>query len=95
MTATTILMDYELNVPTPDEDVNEVLREARELTGKDWQVVVRNHSDKRLFSSPRLFQSWQLCVYVGGCFPYQAIMCATERDTIFAYLAGVVSGASK
>jgi hypothetical protein len=92
MVATTTLMDYERNKPTLDEDVDYVLAEARNLTGKDWQVCVTTHRDKRLFSKDRVFKTWELLVYVGGCLPWQSLMCAKDRDTVFAYLAGVVSG---
>lgn len=92
MVATTTLMDYERNQPTHDDDVDFVLGEARRLTGKDWQVLVTENRDRRLFQKDRVFKTWQLLVYSGGCLPWQVLMCAKDRDTVFAYLAGVVTG---
>lgn len=93
MVATTTLMDYELNQSSSDSEIDRVLEEARRVSGKDWQVVVTVHNDKRLFTKDRVFKTWMLCVHIGGCLPWQVITCANDRDTIFAYLAGVVSGA--
>ena len=92
MVATTTLMDYERNKSTLDEDVDYVLSEARKLTNKDWQVRVTVHREKRWFREDRVSKTWELLVYVGGCLPWQVLMCAKDRDTVFAYLAGVVSG---
>lgn len=92
MVATTTLMDYELNKSSLDSEIDRVIDEARSVSGKDWQVIVTVHHDKRLFAKDRVFRSWMLCVHVGGFLPWQVITCANDRDTVFAYLAGVVSG---
>ncbi|MFP3979125.1 hypothetical protein [Marinobacter sp. KMM 10035] len=92
MVATTTLMDHQLNRSSLDAEVDYIIDEARRLSGKDWQVIATVHRDQRLFRKPRVYWRWQLLVYVGGCLPWQVITCAKDRDAVFAYLAGVVSG---
>lgn len=92
MVATTTLMDYELNRSSGNYEIDTLLQDVRDITGRNWQVIVNEHRDKRLFSKDRVFKTWRLYVYVDGCLPWQEIMCAHDRDTIFAYLAGVITG---
>ncbi|EDM46243.1 hypothetical protein MDG893_05054 [Marinobacter algicola DG893] len=93
MVMTTGLSDFEKDLPTGDREVDEVLAEAREVTGKDWQVTVTRNSEARLFRSPKITERWQLYVYVGGFLPWQVLGCASCKRSVFAYLCGVVSGA--
>lgn len=93
MVATTTLMDYERNKSSMDYDIDTIIDEARRVSGKDWQVTINVHRERRMFRKERVSRHWQLLVHVGGCLPYQVITCAYDRDTVFAYLAGVVSGA--
>ena len=92
MVATTILCEWEMNVPTEDRDIDDMLSVVRELTGKDYQVVVRRNEDRRLFSKNRVWYDWQLYVQVGGMLPWQVILCANTRHSIFAYLCGIING---
>lgn len=92
MVATTTLMDHELNKSTHDPEVDRLIEEARRVSGKNWQVIVTKHRDERFFAPTRISKNWQLCVYIGGCLPWQVITCAKDRDTVFAYLAGVIAG---
>lgn len=92
MVCTTTLANWEIDVPTGDVDIDEALDEARKLTGKDLQVVVTKNEDRRVFARNRVWDSWQLYVKVEGIFPWQVMMCANSRETIFSYLCGMVNG---
>ena len=95
MVATTILADWELNQPTGDDEIDELLSEARKLTSQDLQIVVTHNEDRRLFSKNRVWDTWQLYSYCGGMLPWQVMMCAFNRETVFAYLCGMVNGSMK
>ena len=93
MVATTLLMEYELDQPTGDSEIDEALGEARKLTGKDWQVVVTKRQENRPFRKAVVVENWQLYARVAGVFPWQVMMCASTKKTVFAYLCGLISGA--
>ena len=76
MVCTTFLHDSELNVRTSNDEINTMLAEVREATGKDWQVVERTHTASKgfLFWKKKFtYRSYELYVYVGGMGPWQVI----------------------
>lgn len=90
---TTILSDTQLNVPTRDDDLNELLKEVREATDEDWQVVEYvNKSRSWLRDKEHVW--YGLHVYVGGLLPYQVLICVNTAKECRAYLHGLLSGLS-
>lgn len=104
---TTFLSDNELNIPTSDKVVNEVLDEVRRMTGENWQVLERTvevYVPWYLFwKRAKYVKVFDLYCYVGGCGPWQVInfyqsdsatsinTCATA-DLVVAYLYGIQAG---
>lgn len=95
MVCTTFLHDSELNRPLPDADVQEALDEVRRVTGRDWQIVNHPRYEPEWFRLQPI-NHWSLYCYVGGCGPWQDIMCAAGPDLtrIHAYLLGLLAGAA-
>ncbi len=70
MVCTTSLSESNQNVPTKDDDLNELIQEARDITGRNWQVVERIHCFKRSkwYKSNEPVYRYDLYVEVGaGC----------------------------
>lgn len=83
-----------LNAPTGDDELDLLMHELREKTGKNWQVEKFNtYTEKRLFKPDIHHCAYQLLLEVGGVLPYQVIMCASgEIHKIKAYIYGHLSG---
>lgn len=107
MPVTTFLSANELNIPTTDKELNDVLAEVRLATGQDWQVT-----EIEYFTSPKWWMFWQkpkpfsrfsVYVYVGGVGPWQQINFyrspssstfnpSSSATTTVNYLYGILAG---
>lgn len=100
MTCTTYLDESELNVPTSNKEVNDLLKELRTATTEDWQITEK-FEKTGIFSKGR--HSYQVFKYVGGMGPYQvmnfykedaesSINFGISADTLMAYMLGILVG---
>lgn len=104
---TTFLHDGELNVPTSNSTLNEVLAQVREADpSANWQVIERV-TEKRcrrgLWFEMKQRRSYELYIYVGGMGPWQLINFYQENsgssinvgnsaDLVVAFLLGILAG---
>jgi|ERR1035437_4374259 hypothetical protein len=102
MTCTTFLHDSELNQPLPNAELQKILEEVRERTGKNWQVVPTQCTIGN-WPCKKTITLYGVYVYVGGCGPWQQINFYTEfakssinlfvtLDLVAAYLFGLHGG---
>ena len=89
----TCLSPHQINKPTRDVPLNEVLAEVRQRTGENWQVVEFTNITRKWFRD-REHVWYGLHVEVGGIFPYQVISCVNTAEECKAYLYGVLTGMS-
>ena len=84
----------ELDAPTGDKELDSLLAEIRQKTGRSWQCEVRTLQPKEiLWRSKKPVKTYSLLLYVGGVMPYQLIMCGSgDISTTKAYLIGYLSG---
>lgn len=88
---TTCLSPHQLNKPTRDVLLNEVLAEVRQCTGENWQVVEFTNITRKWFRD-REYVWYGLHVEVGGVLPYQVISCVNTAKERKAYLYGILTG---
>lgn len=83
-----------LDAPTGDAELDSLLSEIRQRTGRSWQCEVRTVQPKEiLWRSKKPVKIYELLLYVGGVMPYQLIMCGSgDISTTKAYLIGYLSG---
>lgn len=83
-----------LDAPTGDKELDALLSEIRQKTGRSWQCEVRTVQPKELlWRSKKSVKIYELLLYVGGVMPYQLIMCGSgDISTTKAYLIGYLSG---
>jgi len=105
MTCTTFLHDGELNQPLPNAELQKILEEVRERTGKNWQVVpIQTTSGRWPYKKNKTL--YGVYVYVGGMGPWQQINFYAEGsdssinlyvtlDLVAAYLFGIHAGTAK
>lgn len=91
---TTFLQEGDLNQPTGSIVLDELLAEARKLTGINYQVVSRQAFKRYGLFGMRTRRVWRVGLYVevGGMAPWQMMSCAQTSDTVAAYLYGVING---
>lgn len=84
----------ELDAPTGDKELDSLLAEIRQRTGRSWQCEVRTMQPKELlWRTKKPTKIYSLLLYVGGVMPYQLIMCGSgDISTTKAYLIGYLSG---
>jgi hypothetical protein len=103
MVCTTFLHDGELNVPTSNKELNSILKEIRNKSGEDWQVVERVYNVRKHLWSMGTRKTYELYKYVGGCGPWQQINFYREDEatsinlsnsatTVIAFLYGMLAG---
>lgn len=105
MCCTTFLHEGQLNTPTHNEDLNQILHDVRVETGEDWQVVeYRIFYKRRWYTLKRSVRyEYELYKYVGGVGPWQLInfykddaessMNFTNKaELVIAFLLGILSG---
>jgi hypothetical protein len=94
MPLTTFLGDWELNKPSGDQEIDELLAEARKVTGENYQVVNRYSEERYGFLGHRRRKKATPGLYleVGGVGPWQVLMCAQNAETVKAYLYGLLNG---
>jgi hypothetical protein len=99
---TTLLHDYELNVPLKNPQLQKLLEEVRELTKTGWQVTSITITKKRWFQKPTTKTLYSIFCPIGGCMPWQMInmygedgrMCLRFSEQVLAaYLMGLYNGA--
>ena len=102
MVMTTTLHTCELNQPHPVSNVNELLKELRERTGRDWQIC--GHPifvGRKWVFGPYVYKTrYCLYLYVGGVLPWQQLTIYPDspdsRDDgtakIVGYMTGYLSG---
>lgn len=97
MPMTTFLHDGELDQPTGDAQLDELLAEARALTGRNYQIVRRKAVEHYGFLGlrRRTAERMQLYVEVCGVGPWQVLVSAHDAPTISAYLYGLINGIRK
>lgn len=105
---TTFLHDGELNIPTSNSDLNSLLQEIRQVTGKDWQVIERQFERRwswRHFRKVPRPPHYELYIYVGGMGPWQminfyrdgatsSINVCNGAELLIAFFYGILSGAA-
>lgn len=101
---TTFLHDGELNVPTSNKDLNEILKLVRDKSGEDWQVVERTiYYNTPFWRLPRERKCYELYKYVGGCGPWQqinfyrsdsntSINLSNPAEVVISFLYGMLAG---
>lgn len=104
---TTFLHDGELNVPTSNPDLNDVLAKVRKADpSANWQVIERVTKKKcwgGLWMEIKQFRSYELYLYVGGVGPWQqinfyrensdsSINVSNSADLVVAFLLGILTG---
>lgn len=94
MPITTFLHDGELNQPTGDREIDELLAEVRRNTGRNYQVVTRRAVERFGLFGLRKHLLTRMSVYleVGGMGPWQWISCTQDAATVRAYLLGMLGG---
>lgn len=94
MPVTTFLHDSELNQPTTDAEINELLAEVRQTTGRNYQIVEHCWVERYGLIGLRKRPACRMGVYleVGGYGPWQEMQCTGNRDTVRAYLLGILGG---
>ena len=94
MPVTTFLAEHQLNQPTGDDELDELLAEAKQRTGKNYQIVMHKTLRRSgLFGLKKQVEDTPaLYVEVGGVGPWQAFMCAQNRATVGAFLLGMLNG---
>ena len=97
MPITTFLHDAELNQPTGDADIDEFLAEARNLTGRNYQVVTRRAIERHGFLGlrTRIVTRTSLYVEVGGMGPWQWLSSTVTHAQVRAYLLGLINGCNE
>src|SRR5690625_1618348 len=99
MPITTTLEECQLDQPTGDPELDDLLAEAKTATGRNYQIVKSPGYDvKRLGIWHRVVQTRvkpRLYVEVPGVFPWQVISCAQDESTVFAYLYGLLNGVAE
>lgn len=93
MVATTVFLGVE-NAPTGDFELDSLLAELRDKSGKNFQCdVIDYHEPRFLRKSVRITQ-YTLMVHVGGVLPWQILSCASGEDAkpAKAYIIGYLSG---
>lgn len=108
MPCTTFLHDGELNQPTSNEMINELLQYARQETGADWQIIERTVTPRVPFwRKAKEVKVYEVYKYVGGMGPWQCInFCVENSETesmsgmfgvsahiVINYLYGMLAGA--
>lgn len=94
MVETTFISDGELNKPTGDPIIDEILNDVREATKEDFQIITRSRYVRCgfLWLRKKKLTSYRLCMYVGGVGPWQIITIADDQKSIVAYLYGIFNG---
>lgn len=91
MVTTTVLYEHELNQPTGDGELDELLATAREETGRNYQLIVSRTTSGLIRKQTTC--EYRLYVFVDGCMPWQHIAAVHTKREAFAYLFGVVNTA--
>lgn len=94
MPITTFLHDGELNQPTGDAEIDELLAEVRQTSGRNYQVVTRRAIERSGLLGLRKREHVRMSVYleVPGVGPWQWLSCTTDAATVRAYLLGMLGG---
>lgn len=97
MPITTFLHDAELNQPTGDDELDELLDEARRLSGRNYQVVTRRAVERHGFLGLRSRNVTRTSLYleVGGVGPWQWLSSTQTVETVRAYLLGLINGCNE
>ena len=94
MPVTTFLHDSELNQPSSDREIDELLAEVRKTTGRNYQIVERRWTERFGLFGLRKRPVSRMGVYleVGGVGPWQELQCTKNPETVRAYLLGMLGG---
>jgi len=81
------------NATTGDAELDNLLKELRDRTELNWQCEHRAYKVRRWLMAPIMTHRYDLMLEVGGCLPYQLIMCASgDISKTKAYVIGYLSG---
>jgi len=98
---TTTLSDCELNIPLENSQLQQLLEEVREKSGRNWQVTKRSFFRRRVFRKPIESTFYSVYLEVGGCMPYQLLNfykgegrygTFISESELACYLMGMVDG---
>ncbi len=94
MPITTFLHDGELNQPSGDAEIDELLDEVKQNTGRNYQVVTHRAVERIGLFGLRKREFTRMSVYleVGGMGPWQWLSCTQDAATVRAYLLGMLGG---
>jgi hypothetical protein len=101
MACTTFLYDSELNYKFKNKELQDVLDEARKITGRNWQVVPLEVTVRKSFFKKEKQTLYGVYLYVGGFGPWQQINFYNEHsessinlyvslDVVIAYFLGML-----
>ena len=101
MTCTTFLHDGELNQPLPNAELQSIFEEAKNHSGKNWQVVPIHITYRKWFRQ-KTKTLYGVYVYVGGMGPWQqinffkdgsnsSINLYVSLDVVAAYFLGMLA----
>lgn len=78
------------NQPTGDSEIDELMSDIRAVTGRNWQVEVREYSYRRFWQlKTTTVKHYDLLLEVGGFPNWQLILSASgRRERLVAYLVG-------
>lgn len=79
--------------PTTDDELNELLSDVREATGKDWRIGEQIMREARLLREPIYIKRYTLYNHVGSG-EFQLLNIPQGRDHVACYLYGVLGGIS-
>lgn len=99
MPLTTMLHQCELDQPTGNDELDELLAEARQATGRNYQIVMRPRYERKrkgiFYVMLQTGTEAQVYVECAGVFPWQEMTCARDTRTARAYLLGLINGANE
>ena len=97
MPVTTFLHDGELNQPTGDAQLDELLADVRAATQRDYQVVIHTGLERHGFLGLRVRKITRISLYVlvGGMGPWQWLSGTHTVSEVRAYLLGLLDGAAQ
>lgn len=80
-----------LDKPTQDKELNEILKQVKDITKYNFQVIERIYTVRHWLKKNEKKYNYELLVEVGGILPFQIITCAKTLSEIKCYLLGILN----